>query len=382
MASKRQDKDDINIVAPVMQLRTIREMKMRFVAVSVLLLSLNTVAMQPVAAINFPDRQVTTYDEAPWTARVVSDFGTKIGFCTGVLINPLYVATAAHCLYPTTSLRDVSVTFPLSLDNRTFPAMDVKIHQRYSPRLSWINDIALIRLQEPVQIFTPLKLPPSKDSSLTKKTMRIYGYGIDQNLDAATTLNTLAVTNRSKDNASRRGFNSATMLGVGSYFPKEGLYGGACLGDSGGPLVGYSGKTPVLLGLSSYVAVNGKFCDSRYPSVYTRVSSYLSWMKTTMNDMNAMYDRPNAPSNLQAIPGPDGVSLTWNEPGYKGRGEIGKYNLRIFTANNAAPDIVQLPGTGTVITGLEPGRTYRFSVTACNSSLCSVASEEVTLTLP
>ncbi|XP_052251640.1 chymotrypsin-like serine proteinase, partial [Dreissena polymorpha] len=54
---------------------------------------------------------------------------------------------------------------------------------------------------------------------------------------------------------------------------------GTCQGDSGGPTVCFRGSTPVLAGVTSW-GVSG--CGTTYPSVYARVSTYRSWLDTTM----------------------------------------------------------------------------------------------------
>ena len=49
----------------------------------------------------------------------------------------------------------------------------------------------------------------------------------------------------------------------------------ACYGDSGGPLVCLDGSKPVLSGIVSF----GESCaNNKFPGVYTKVSSYLSWI--------------------------------------------------------------------------------------------------------
>lgn len=361
-------------------------MKFRIVAMSLVLFAGLATGIHSAAAINFPDRSVSSLTEAPWTAYIRVDTATGYTECTAVLIDPIYVATAAHCLYPVPSVDSVHVFFPDSVEALDASLQDHRVrgiitHQRYSARLSWINDIALIRLLEPINAFRPLKLPPSKDSALLSQAMRIYGYGIDQNLADASSLNTLSVTNRSKEKSKLSGFNSSTMLGVGHYFPKERLYGGACRGDSGGPLVGYSGSTPVLLGIASNVSVNGQYCESRFPSVYTRVSAYLTWLRSSMAAMDQAYDRPNAPWDLRTTSSADGVFVSWSAPTYKGRSEIVQYRLMFYTDLNSVPEFVRLSGTGTTLNGLEAGHNYRFSVSACNAKYCGPYSTEVAYSL-
>ena len=58
---------------------------------------------------------------------------------------------------------------------------------------------------------------------------------------------------------------------------KEGK-SGACQGDSGGPLVCKVGDVYKLAGATSFGRSN---CSVRYPTVYTRVSYYRDWIKST-----------------------------------------------------------------------------------------------------
>ena len=69
------------------------------------------------------------------------------------------------------------------------------------------------------------------------------------------------------------------MIAAGYQNRKEKIFGGACFGDSGSPLVIMNGTKPEILGIVS----NGvDECDSRVPSVYTRMSFYKSFIDDSM----------------------------------------------------------------------------------------------------
>lgn len=53
--------------------------------------------------------------------------------------------------------------------------------------------------------------------------------------------------------------------------------GSTCNGDSGGPLV--LENTKVQIGLTSFGSKNG--CAKGYPAAFTRITSYLEWIKST-----------------------------------------------------------------------------------------------------
>ena len=66
----------------------------------------------------------------------------------------------------------------------------------------------------------------------------------------------------------------------------------ACNGDSGGPLVAIPpGDPPIQIGIVSW----GYNCDTRYPSVFTRVSYYKSWIEETANIQPAPPPPPPPP---------------------------------------------------------------------------------------
>jgi transmembrane protease serine 9 len=58
-----------------------------------------------------------------------------------------------------------------------------------------------------------------------------------------------------------------------------------CQGDSGGPLENrlffYDKLIPFVVGITSF---GSSACGSKTPSVYTRVSSYISWIKEIVNE--------------------------------------------------------------------------------------------------
>ena len=341
-----------------------------------LVLFLSLVLVTPSNAVSFPDREVQSLTEAPWAAmiRVVND-GKGLS-CTGILVDPMYVLTAAHCVYPAQTLEKMYVNFPHSKDSRVLTGFAAKHHPRYTPKGGTLNDIGVIRLSSPVTLFKPVTLTAKNDSSYLKKEMRLYGYGVDQNLDADDNLKSLKVTNISSELKSYRWFNGSTMVGVGRFFSKEKIWGGACYGDSGGPLVGFSGKTPVLVGIASFVITDGPYCNTSYPSVYTRVSVYLGWLKSTIVEMNRVYDRPGTPESLVISAQPSGVAVTWVAPVAQGRDPIEYYRLYIYAGNSLEPQETKLANTGTMVSGLEAGFIYRFSVAACTSKTCSEPTPE------
>ena len=153
-------------------------------------------------------------------------------------------------------------------------------HQRYSKE-SFVNDIAILRLSEPVKGVQVMRLPPVNDMPLREMTgLSVIGYGEDQNGYRPSS----ASKARQQDMSSEGGvyfdsFNEELMIAAARYIARERIYSGACRGDSGGPLFAKFGTTDTILGVVSYGASD---CNTAKPTAYTRVSGYLEWIKEAL----------------------------------------------------------------------------------------------------
>ena len=203
--------------------------------------------------------------------------GDRIEFyCSGIAIGAQWVLTAAHCVkdLPGNIIVQHGAD-DLASDGLLLATDSAVYHQRYSSK-SLQNDIGLIHTTAPMP--GPFaKLSPSKDAPLvtSKKGMWLLGWGEDQNGDTGE----LGVTRQydQTPNAKKyfKNFNPATMIAAGYYFKSERQWSGGCYGDSGGPLV-TDQKPMTLVGIVSYGAES---CTTKAPTVYTRVSYYLAWIK-------------------------------------------------------------------------------------------------------
>lgn len=203
--------------------------------------------------------------------------------CSGSLIKPDVVLTAAHCLEiePNNGLFvEVLNTENNILNYDKVPEQIYGkryiIHQRYSKE-RLINDIGLVLLDRPSLYGKPVQLTKPREEALNNfKNFTLLGYGLNQNNEYSPGLAVAEIANLSSQSGKFfNEFNYKSMLGAGKYREGERVYTGACLGDSGGALIAKFMSKRYLVGVTSF---GGEDCNFKAPTVFMKVSSFYDWI--------------------------------------------------------------------------------------------------------
>ncbi|KAI4499081.1 hypothetical protein M0802_005947 [Mischocyttarus mexicanus] len=215
----------------------------------------------------------------PW---IVVLFKKGAVHCGGALINDRYVLTAGHCV-KWTKVKDLTVGLGIhdvsdQDDGYVVAIRKTILHENFTSKAIYdTNDIALIKLQEPVEYedhVQPICLP-DKDVDYSGKTAKVTGWG---------TFSVNGITSKylRETNLTVLSLNSCKNTSIGNYLSNSVMcaykdYTDACQGDSGGPIfIEKTNSKYEIIGIVSW----GLGCANKdVPGIYVKITDYLNWIK-------------------------------------------------------------------------------------------------------
>lgn len=241
---------------------------------------------------------------------VVSITGTN-GICGGTLLDSTTVLTAAHCLKGTVSVRAGSLKHnaggvEAKVANRTaHPEYRLNDGDNTKPFAN--NDIGIIKLASPIEESDKISyatLASDGSDPVVGSMATVAGWGLQEpdytflSYDAVENLAKVTMPIHAREVCDQldpdvKGRDTVVCVG--------GNGKSACRYDSGGGLIDQ--KTGQVVGVASWALRDEKFllCDQA-PMIYTRVGSYMSFIKQHLEDAAAAARLDLAPAMTTATP--------------------------------------------------------------------------------
>jgi secreted trypsin-like serine protease len=250
-----------------------------------------TASAEPAAHASIVNGRGATVEEFPSLAYIEAHQG-KTGFsCTGTVVAPRVILTAAHCIEDLerggfTPAQQYAVatgttTPSKALRENVFRVAETHVYPGFDPG-GLHGDAGVLILDRPTAA-PPIAMAGSGDVALYEggAPVQLAGWGVTganaknapESLRATSMVVQKPALCKQKTRNDRPNYSAALQMCTLDTPTKK---SGGCFGDSGGPAIGVRADgVPVELGV---ISTGGAFCSTKLPNVLTRVDVISGWV--------------------------------------------------------------------------------------------------------
>lgn len=215
---------------------------------------------------------------------VVTIVGSRGNFCTGAVIAPKIVLTAAHCVQPGADYKIVE--YGADKQPSLQDVKSVAIHPGFKMQAMLAHrataDVALLQLGSPVKGKTPSTLGMPNIPILVGSRFTIAGIGVTTRGDGKSggTIRAAGLVATGKP-----GTLQIRLIDPVSQGTRDGL--GACTGDSGGPVFEDKQSGPAIVGVVSWSTGPNSSAGCGGLTGVTPLTLYRDWLVQTARQWGA-----------------------------------------------------------------------------------------------